>query len=422
MKKIFVALFMLSFVGVTFAQKIEIQNASNYLRNEQLEKAIEAVDKAVVHEDTKKDYKAWFYKGAICLEINNMYKWANSCEKGMSQKEVEAKMASFGNQFQPIKPVSKKRYKFEDGTKGRRLIYKYGLEYIFSADDKLVMIKEPTEGRLADRDFISEAEEALQNSLKYNTEDDDIKQKALGNMGVIYDNVFNTAVAKYNEKAYLEAAQAFEKSYEILKSLGTIDSSSLNNVNLAYKLAIQEAFDAEKYDNALEILGVAKEKFPKDVDLIVNEANIYLKLEDNAKTVETLEYLMTIDDTNPTIFFAAGASYDALKDYEKATKAYEKAIALKPDYFDPNYNLGAIYVNKAAEVQEVMNALPLDAVDEYNAKKTEMEALLNKALPYLEKADEIQPGDQYTLNSLKEIYSRLKMYDKVKEINERLAQ
>lgn len=421
MKKIFVAAMLLLAVSVTFAQKVEIQNASNYLRNEQLDKAIEAADKAVAHEDTKKDHKAWFYKGAICLEMNNMYKWANSCKPGMSQEEVEAKMASFGNKFQPVKPVSDKRHKFDDGTKGRKLTYKYGVEFIISADDKLVEANEPTEGKFADRDFIAEAEEALMNSMEYNTDDEDLRQKALGNMGVIYDNVFNTAVLKYNEKEYLEAASAFEKAYDILNKLGTVDSSSLNNANLAYKLAIQENFEAEKFTEALEVVGIAKEKFPQDVDLIINEANIYLKLEDNENTVKTLEHLMTIDDTNPTIFFAAGASYDQMGKVDKAMETYAKAIELDPNYFDPNYNLGALYVNKAAEIQEAMNALPLDAVDEYNAKKDEMEGILKQALPYLEKADEIQPDDQYTLNSLKEIYSRLKMYDKVKEINARLG-
>ncbi len=420
MKKIFVAAMMLLAVSVTFAQKVEIQNASNYLRNEQLGKAIEAADKAVAHEDTKTDYKAWFYKGAICLEMNNLYKWSNSCKPGMSQEDVEAKMASFGNQFMPVKPASDKRYKFDDGTKGRRLIYKYGLEFIFSSDDKLVKTYEPTEGKFASRNFIDEAEEALMNSMKYNADDEDLRQKALGNMGVIYDNVFNNAVAKYNSEEYLLAASSFEKAYDILDKLGTVDSSSLNNANLAYKLAIQEYLEAEEYDEALEIVGIAKEKFPQDVDIIINEANIYLKLEDNVNTVKTLEHLMTVDDSNPTIFFAAGASYDALGDIDKAVEAYKKSIELDPNYFDPNYNIGAIYVNTAAEVQEAMNALPLDAVDEYNAKKDEMEKILKQALPYLEKADEIQPGDQYTLNSLKEIYARLKMYDKVKEINARL--
>jgi len=422
MKKTILAVMLFLAAATGFSQKVEIQNASNYLRNEQLGRAIDAADKAIIHEDTKADYKAWFYKGAICLEINNLYKWKNACSIGQTQEEVMATMASFGNKFQPISPVSDKKFKLDDGTKGRKLIYKYGLEFIFDPESHLITIVDPTENAFADRDFLSEAQDALIKSIELNTEDEDLKQKAKMNIGVIYDNKFNSAVQKYNEKEYIAAAADFESSYDILQLLGTIDSSSLNNANLAYKLAVQDYIDQEKYNEALEVINIAKVKFPQDVDLIINEANIYLKLKNNEKTVETLEYLMEVDDENPTIFFAAGASYDALGNFDKAVETYKKSIALDPEYFDANYNLGALFVNKAAEYQELANALPLDAVDKYNSYKTQMEDYLKLALPYLEKADQVQPDDQYTLSSLKEIYSRLKMYDKVKEINARIAQ
>ena len=422
MKKTILAVMLFLAAATGFSQKVEVQNASNYLRNEQLGRAIESADKAIIHEDTKADYKAWFYKGAICLEINNLYKWKNGCSIGQTQEEVMAKMASFGNQYQPISPVSDKKYKLDDGTKGRKLVYKYGLEFIFDADSHLISIIDPTEDAFAGRDFLSEAQDALIKSIEFNEEDEDLKQKAKMNIGVIYDNKFNSAVQKYNAKEYIAAAADFESSYDILQLLGTIDSSSLNNANLAYKLAVQENFEQEKYNEALEVINIAKVKFPDDVDLIINEANIYLKLDNNEKTVETLEYLMKVDDKNATIFFAAGASYDALGNFDKAVETYQKSIALDPEYFDANYNLGALFVNKAAEYQELANALPLEAVDEYNKYKTQMEDYLKLALPYLEKADQVQPDDQYTLSSLKEIYSRLKMYDKVKEINARIAQ
>lgn len=422
MKKTILAVMLFLAAATGFSQKVEVQNASNYLRNEQLGRAIEAADKAIIHEDTKADYKAWFYKGAICLEINNLYKWKNACTIGQTQEEVMATMASFGNKFQPISPVSDKKFKLDDGTKGRKLIYKYGLEYIFDAESHLVTVVDPTENAFADRDFLLEAQESLIKSIELNTEDEDLKQKAKMNIGVIYDNKFNSAVQKYNEKKYIAAAADFESSYDILQLLGTIDSSSLNNANLAYKLAVQDYIDQEKFNEALEVINIAKVKFPQDVDLIINEANIYLALKNNEKTVETLEFLMEVDDQNPTIFFAAGASYDALGNFDKAVETYKKSIALDPEYFDANYNLGALFVNKAAEYQELANALPLEAVDKYNKYKTQMEDYLKLALPYLEKADQVQPDDQYTLSSLKEIYSRLKMYDKVKEINARIAQ
>jgi len=41
-----------------------------------------------------------------------------------------------------------------------------------------------------------------------------------------------------------------------------------------------------------------------------------------------------------------------------------------------------------------------------------------KALPYLEKAYELNPDERNILETLKEIYTRTKQYEKLKEINE----
>jgi len=52
--------------------------------------------------------------------------------------------------------------------------------------------------------------------------------------------------------------------------------------------------------------------------------------------------------------------------------------------------------------------------------KADADALLVKSLPYLERADELQPNDQYTMRTLKDIYTRLSMVDKLKSINEKI--
>ena len=43
-----------------------------------------------------------------------------------------------------------------------------------------------------------------------------------------------------------------------------------------------------------------------------------------------------------------------------------------------------------------------------------------KAIPYMEKAHEINPTDKFTLESLKTLYYRLKMLDKHAEIIEKI--
>jgi len=46
--------------------------------------------------------------------------------------------------------------------------------------------------------------------------------------------------------------------------------------------------------------------------------------------------------------------------------------------------------------------------------------LLEKSLPYLEKADELNPNDIYVLRTLRDIYARLNQLDKLREIEKKI--
>jgi tetratricopeptide (TPR) repeat protein len=107
-----------------------------------------------------------------------------------------------------------------------------------------------------------------------------------------------------------------------------------------------------------------------------------------------------------------------MEDPVKAEEYYRRATEVKPDFFEAYYNIGAIYNNKAAQLTQAANNLPLDQVDEYNKLIDEANKSLEEAMPYLEKALEINPEDQLTIQALKEVYTRLKMNDKLESLNE----
>lgn len=106
--------------------------------------------------------------------------------------------------------------------------------------------------------------------------------------------------------------------------------------------------------------------------------------------------------------------------FAKAESSYKKAIELDPQYFDPIYNLGALYVNSAAILIEEANKLPLSEEKKYDELILKANGFLDKSLPNLERAIELQPDDLNTMVSLKEIYTRLDKMDKLKEINQRI--
>jgi Tfp pilus assembly protein PilF len=172
-----------------------------------------------------------------------------------------------------------------------------------------------------------------------------------------------------------------------------------------------------------------RKRFPMDLNLLLNETNMFLSEGMTEKALDNLQTAAEIDESNPTIFFAIGAKYNEVVDdttktevmrndaFAKAIEAYDKAINLKSDYFDPNYNMGALYVNKASALIEVANKLPFSEQKKYDELKLEADGYLNKSLPYLEKAHELEPEDMSTMISLKEIYTRLNMTDKLAAIN-----
>jgi tetratricopeptide (TPR) repeat protein len=164
---------------------------------------------------------------------------------------------------------------------------------------------------------------------------------------------------------------------------------------------------------------MGRERYPDELSLLLEQAQIYLELGKKEELLASLMLAIEADPTNANLFFLIGKTYDDMDSLVEAEEYYTKAGELKPDFFEAFYNIGAIYVNNAAEFQALANDLPLDETvkyDEYSAKANEN---LEKAVPFLEKSLEIRPDDQPTILALKEAYARLKMNDKLEDLNER---
>lgn len=108
--------------------------------------------------------------------------------------------------------------------------------------------------------------------------------------------------------------------------------------------------------------------------------------------------------------------------FDGAINAYKEALALDPENFDNNLYLGALYYNTAIELNKRIINLPLDAEAEYNKLVEERNELYGMALPYFEKAHEINPDDIPTMQALKEIYAKQNNFDKMNEIKKKLGE
>jgi len=378
MRKIAVSILIVMAAYIANAQRSKVVSAFNYLKYGKLDKAKEAIDQAITNPKTMEEAKAWYYYGNIYLSIQ------------------------------------------------------------LTEDEKYKSL---------DPDALDKAYDGYLKALQYDTKKEyssDINDRVL----VCAEQFYNKGVNKYNAEKYAEAVKSFDKSATINKNLGKIDSLATFNAALCAELSGGSKEAKQKYlqliewnynqpaiysslseilkaegdtAQALNYLQMGRKRYPDNFNLLIGETNIYLAAGEKAKALDLLKLALTKDDTNPTIFFAVGTNYDQMGNFEEAEKAYLKAIELKQDYFDANYNLGALYVNKAIEIMDKANALPLNEEKQYAQLKIDADALLVKSIPFLERADSLQPNDQYTMRTLKDIYTRLGMIDKLKSINEKIG-
>ena len=157
---------------------------------------------------------------------------------------------------------------------------------------------------------------------------------------------------------------------------------------------------------AIEILSRGLSRFPEEKSILITQTNIYISSGKTAEALGAINKAIEKDPTNANLYFAKGTLVEKTdKNKDAAITAYKKAIELKADYFDAYYNLGALFFNEGAHLANEANNIKDN--NQYAKAKTVFEAKFKEAKPYLEKAWELNPKDQSTMVSLKQLYATL---------------
>jgi tetratricopeptide (TPR) repeat protein len=213
-------------------------------------------------------------------------------------------------------------------------------------------------------------------------------------------NNINTDVLNMDLYKTYYKAQDYEKAKGYLQKL--IDAKF--NDPLIYIYMSNIDLDQKDTATALTYIEKGRNRFDDNQRLIDEEIRIYFAMGKTDILIEKLGKDIEVTPDNEVLYFTRGTLYGKRKEYDKAIVDYKKAIELKPDYFDANYNLGATYFNQAADklnsISEIKNQ------DEYAKAKEKCEAIFNSAQPYFEKAHELNPKDRDTMNLLKQLYFR----------------
>ncbi len=394
MKRTLVLFALIMLVSTAFAQmKKDRTSAYNYWMKKDLVKAKEYIDKAITYPEAVSDAKVWYYRGGIYLDIQispakavlapdaiNIAYEAYVKARALDTKEeykadIAARLAAIGGEF-----------------------FNEGIAFFQQNDfDKAMPL----------------FERAIDISKENHTID------TLAN----YGEALCLEKKAATDKAYLD--KAIEK-YQFLVDVKMKEVSVYTSLATLYK-------EKGNLDKGAEILSIGKAMFPGNTDIIITEANMYISTNNHAKAIASLMAAKEKEPKNVSVLYAVGVTYDLMKNdtsltaadrakyFDAAIAAYKETIDVDPNYFDALFNLGAIYFNKGGEVINEANKLPISETAKYDKMLADGNNYLNLALPYLEKCETLQPQDKPTLISLKEIYTRLKLSEKLMAINEKLS-
>jgi tetratricopeptide (TPR) repeat protein len=160
-----------------------------------------------------------------------------------------------------------------------------------------------------------------------------------------------------------------------------------------------------KSELAIAAIEEARKSNPKDMNLLLNQAQMYIKLERMDKFGELMTEAVALDPTNPMLFFNLGVVNANENKTDAAIGFYKKAIELDPSYGDAYFNLGIAMLGEEKAIVDEMNN-NLSNFKKYDELQAKQKALYEEVLPYLVKADNIKRSED-TVRMLLTIYDTL---------------
>ena len=177
-------------------------------------------------------------------------------------------------------------------------------------------------------------------------------------------------------------------------------------------------------DLAISAIKEAREVNPEDVNLLLSEADLYIKLGDKLKFKELMQEAITKDPNNAILYYNLGVINGDQGKFEDAMTYYKKALELDNTYAPTYLNIVGLILEGESALVDKMNAIVTsnkrsDQV-KYDSLELERENLYNDCLPYLEKLIEIDPKNIEALKTAKNIYYTVGDNEKFKLMNAKI--
>ncbi|MDR0763520.1 MAG: tetratricopeptide repeat protein [Bacteroidales bacterium] len=253
--------------------------------------------------------------------------------------------------------------------------------------------------------------------------------------------------SEYEDSNYSRAADFYEKAYNVIRLLDQTDTGALFNVALCAEKAgdserAQKNYEllanvnyrnlivyqhlallyekADRKDDASKMLDISIKMFPDDSIAYLIAANENLVMDNYNKVIEIGKASEAKFPVFPLMYVVMGASYQNAGDMDNAEVNYHKAYEQAPDDYEPNFRIGAFYVEKGNKVKTAAENLPLDAMEQYRAEKARSKDILGRAIPHLEKALALSPDNIAVIRTLRDLYNFMGDVEKATEFTSKI--
>jgi len=374
MKKAILLILAIAMTLCVGAQKKMINSAQDALEKGELDKAWESIQTALNNDETKALPKTWLVKGKILQAIG---KSTDAKYSSISENPAVEAFASY-----------QKAIELDVKKKVNKEVDLQLLELSSVAANKAIIA---FDAKNYDRALeLFELIITIETNPMYNNKIDTAM-------------LFNSGLASLNAKKYDKAIDYFNKA-AIYKYGGGNTYSLIKNAYMAKGDTV----------NALATMKKAFETYPNELTVIVDLINFYLLNNQADQAMTYLNVAKQKEPNNVSFLFAEGTLLEKMNQPEKAFEVYTKATQIDSNYFNAYYNIGVMFYNKAVKVFDAASNEKDDAKYQELQKKGDDE--LKKSLPYMEKAHKIDPKEKVAAETLKGLYFRLQMNEKLKAL------
>ena len=422
---IYVAVLFFSF---SFSQKKELRQIKRLIDEkffQEAESVLNSNKDFLLSGDSKTDAQYYYYATKIYTEIESFVLATNSLEKLMSINTsfYNSEMKLDYKNLEETLVVALVNSAVADNSSNKWMdgVDKLLLAYEMDKDANIDYLYFAASGAVNAEKF----DLALQYYLS-------LKEK---NYTGIKDEYFITNIQSGVEEKVTETEyKIYQSSKEYMNPrIGQTESrypEIVKNIALIY---VKKGED----DLAIEAINEARSIQPDDLYLILNEADLYIRLsnnatDDNLRSQYRLKFkdIMTLavekDPENGILYYNLGIISSEQGESADAKSYFEKAIEFKPDYVDSYVAIVNILLEEQSiiisDMDEIAMSNKRSDIAKYDQLKEDLNDVWRKCIPYCEMALEYDPNDLEVLKLLSQFYYKLDNIDGYKKINAKIEE